>query len=186
MNNDTQLRDELTVEVIRPRNIVDNTVELLGILVAEMYDENMKLKARVEVHNLITTVGDVMYMHRGSGIATPPAAPTGMRIGTGSTAPAKTGAGAAIVTKVTAGNKAFDATFPSIAGNVVTYKTTYAPGEGTTASPVTEAVIVNDTIATDTATAAANTISRALITGVGSKAAGDTLVLTWTHTGTGA
>jgi hypothetical protein len=151
-----------------------------------MFDENMKLKAQVEVHNLITTVGDIMYAHRGSGISSPPATPTGMRIGTGSTAVAKTGAGAAIVTKITAGNKAFDGTFPSIASNVVTYKVTYAPGEGTTASPVTEAVIVNDTIGTDTATAAANTISRALIAGVGSKAAGDTLVLTWTHTLTGA
>jgi hypothetical protein len=179
------ITDELVVTMERPRSAEDGVV-LEGILVAEMYDEFMVLKKRVEVHNLITTVGDIMYMHRGSGATSPPNAPTGMRIGTGSTAVAKTGAGAAIVTKITLGNKAFDATFPSLVSNVVTYKTTYAPGEGTTASPVTEAVIVNDTIGTDTATAAANTISRALISGVGSKAAGDTLVLTWTHTGTGA
>lgn len=183
--DNSQIGDTLVATMERPRS-VDSFMGMDGVLLAQMYDEDMNLKAEVEVHNLITTVGDVMYAHRGSGIASPPNAPTGMRIGTGSTAPAKTGAGAAIVTRVTGGNKGFDATFPSIAGNVVTYKTTLAPGEGTTASPVTEAVIVNDTIGTDTATAAANTIARALITGVGSKGAGDTLVLTWTHTLTGA
>jgi hypothetical protein len=180
-----QVGDNLVAVMDRPREIADDET-FYGILVAEMFDEDGCLKSRVEVHNLITTTGDIMYAHRGSGISSPPNAPTGMRIGTGSTAVAKTGAGAAIVTKITGGNKAFDATFPSIASNVVTYKTTFGPGEGTTASPVTEAVIVNDTIATDTSTAAANTIARAIIAGVGSKGAGDTLVLTWTHTLTGA
>ena len=109
-----------------------------------------------------------------------------MKLGTGSTAPAKTGAGAALVTYLAGSNKAFDATFPSAAGGVVTYKRTYAPGEATTASAITEAVIVNDTIATDATSAAAATISRALVSGVGSKAAGDTLTITWTHTILGA
>ncbi len=174
------------LQLSNPRANANSLMRMSGHVLAQMFDADMNLKAEVEVHNLITAVGDVMYAHRGSGISSPPATPTGMRIGTGSTAVAKTGAGAAIVTKVTLGNKAFDGSFPSIAAAVVTYKTTYAPGEGTTASPVTEAVIVNDTIATDTATAAANTISRALIAGVGSKAAGDTLILTWTHTLLGA
>lgn len=185
MDSQARIADEVTVAMDRPRDL-GSLVVMQGMVLAQMFDERMNLKAEVEIHNLITTAGDVMYAHRGSGIATPPTAPTGMRIGTGMTAVAKTGAGAAIVTKITGGNKAFDATFPSIVGNVVTYKVTYAPGDGTTASPVTEAVLVNDTIATDTATTAANTISRALIAGVGSKAAGDTLVLTWTHTLTGA
>ena len=123
-----------------------------------------------------------MYAARGAGIASPPAAPTGMRIGTGSTAVAKTGAGAAIVTKVTGGNVALDSGFLTASGGVATYKSTLAAGVGTTASPITEVVLVNDTIATDTATAAANTLSRVLLTGIPAKGASDTLAITWTHT----
>ena len=79
-------------------------------------------------------------------------------------------------------------TFPSAAAGVVTYKRTYAPGEATSASPITEVVINTDTITNDNATTAtaANTVSRALISGVSSKAAGDTLTVTWTHTLLGA
>jgi len=69
---------------------------------------------------------------------------------------------------------------------VATYKRTYAAGEATTASAITEAVIVNDTIATDATSAAAATISRVLLTGIGSKGASDTLTITWTHTILGA
>jgi hypothetical protein len=135
----------------------------------------------------VTAVGDQLYASRGIGL-TSSALPTGMRLGTGSTAPAKTGAGAAIVTYLSGSNKAFDATFPSATGGVVTYKRTYAPGEATSASPITEVVINTDTIANDNATTAtaANTIARALISGVASKAAGDTLTITWTHTLLGA
>ncbi len=152
----------------------------------ELRNKDGELIAEDRVHNLITSVGDQMYAARGAGLASPPAAPTGMRIGTGSTAPAKSGAGAAIVTKITGGNLAFDASYPQATAGVVTYKCTYGPGVGTTASPVTEAALVNDTIATDTATAAANTIARILITGIGSKQATDTLTVTWTHTLQGA
>src|SRR3954470_16628107 len=147
-----------------------------GEVVAELRNRAGELIGYCKKRNLITSVGDQMYAERGAGIASPPAVPTGMRIGTGSTAVAKTGAGAAIVTKVTLGNLAFDATFPTSSqpggagtARVITYKCTYAAGSGTTASPVTEVVIVNDTIATDTATAAANTITRVLLTGIASK-----------------
>jgi hypothetical protein len=137
--------------------------------------------------NLVTATGDQLYASRAIG-ATTSALPTGMRLGTGSTAPAKTGAGASIVTYLTGSNKAFDSTFPSAAAGVVTYKRTYAPGEATSASPITEVVINTDTIANDNATTAtaANTIARALISGVSSKSAGDTLTVTWTHTVAGA
>jgi hypothetical protein len=159
---------------------------IIGTVHAVLTDKDGNVKGECTVHNLITSVGDQMYAARGSGIASPPAAPTGMRIGTGSTAVAKSGAGAAIGTKITGGNQGFDATYPQASGGVVTYKTTYGAGVGTTASAVTEAVLVNDTIATDTATAAANTIARVLLTGIGSKGAQDTLAITWTHTLLGA
>lgn len=166
---------------------MDSTVQMTGRVVAELRDEHGNLKARCETKNLITAVGDQLYASRGIGLTTS-ALPTGMRLGTGSTAVAKTGAGAAIVTYLSTSNKAFDATFPSATGGVVTYKRTYAAGEATSASPITEVVINTDTITNDNATTAtaANTISRAILSGIPSKAAGDSLTITWTHTLLGA
>jgi hypothetical protein len=113
----------------------------------------------------------------------------GMKLGTGGTAVAKSGAGAALVTYLTNSHQAFDATFPSTSGTsggrVVTYKVTYAAGKATTASAITEVVIFLDFLADATSTAA-NTVSRALLTGIGSKGASDTLTVTWTHTLLGA
>jgi hypothetical protein len=108
-----------------------------------------------------------------------------MKLGTGGTAVAKTGAGAALVTYLSGSNKAFDATFPQSALNGssrrITYKRTYAAGEATTASAITEAVIVNDTISNDSTSTAANTMSRILVTGISAKGASDTLTATWNH-----
>lgn len=156
-----------------------------GMLIIERHDEEGNLLERFEGRNLVTQVGDQMYGERGAGIGSPPAIPTGMKLGTGSTAVAKTGAGAALVTYLSGSNKAFDGTYPqsSLNGSSrrITYKRTYAAGEATTASPITEAVIVNDTIATDATSTAANTISRILVTGISAKGAADTLTATWNH-----
>lgn len=160
-----------------------------GHVVAELFDEFGNLKARDEVHNLVTQVGDQMYGERAVGISSPPAAPIGMKLGTGSTAVAKTGAGAALVTYLSNSHQAFDATFPSSSlssGRVITFKVTYAAGKATSAATaITEVVIYNDATADATSTAA-NTISRALLAGIGSKQAADTLTVTWTHTLLGA
>ena len=156
-----------------------------GHVTAELFDEYGNLKGFCEAENLITAVGDRLYASRGAGLTTSPL-PTGMKLGAGSTAVAKTGAGAALVTYLTGSNKAFDATFPSEAAGVVTYKRTYAAGEATTASPITEAVIVTETISNDDTSTAAETISRVLLSGIGSKGASDTLAITWTHTILGA
>src|SRR5688500_15321009 len=120
-----------------------------------------EVKGECQVHNLITQAGDQIIAERAAGIGSN-AAPTGMRIGVGTTAVAKTGAGAAIVNKITGGNKAFDSAAASAlngASRRITWVCTYGPGVGTSGATVAEAVLVNDTIATDTATAAANTIS---------------------------
>lgn len=113
----------------------------------------------------------------------------GMKLGTGSTAVAKSGAGAALVTYLSDSHQAFDSGFPSTSGTsggrVVTYKVTYAAGKATTASAITEVVIFWDFLA-DATSSAANTISRALLSGIGSKGASDTLTVTWTHTLLGA
>lgn len=157
---------------------------LSGEVTIELFDEDGNLKAHEVVKNLITAVGVQYYAGRAALSTGLPAQVTGMRLGTGSTAPAATGAGAAVVTYLAGSNKALDAGFPTAVAGVVTWKRTYAPGEATSASPITEVVLNTDTIANDNATTAtaANTIARALISGVASKAAGDTLVITWTHT----
>jgi hypothetical protein len=116
---------------------------------------------------------------------------TGMRVGTGVTAPATTGAGAAIVTYNTGlvQDKAFDATYPqsslSTDTRVITYKTTFNAGEATQTA-LGEVVITTEQPLSDVAGTAANTISRALLSPTVNKGASDTLAITWTHNLLGA
>jgi hypothetical protein len=164
--------------------MADDVSGITGEVVVELRDADGKLKAREVVTNIVTDTGDQLYGSRGVGLTTT-ALPTGMKLGTGSTAVAKNGAGAALVVYLSNSHQAFDATFPTAvnsagAGTTVTFKVTYAAGKATTASAITECVIVNDTLADATSTAA-NTVSRVLLTGIGSKASTDTLTVTWTH-----
>jgi hypothetical protein len=184
MDDHTALRDELTVQMQRARAL-DSHAGIEGVLLVELFDEHGDLKAMSVNRNLITAVGDRLYSSRGAGL-TSSALPTGMKLGAGSTAVAKTGAGAALVTYLAGSNKAFDATYPQESGGVVTYKRTYAAGEATTASPITEAVIVTETISNNDTSTEAETISRVLVAGVSAKGATDILILTWTHTILGA
>jgi hypothetical protein len=167
----------------------NDSTGLTGTVAWELRDENGELKSSGKTHNLITNIGDQVYGERGAGVSGAAALPTGMKLGTGGTAVAKSGAGAALVTYLSNSHQAFDATYPSSAlgsGRVITYKVTYAAGKATSAATaITEVVIVNDTLADATSTAA-NTVSRALLTGIGSKQSTDTLTVTWTHTLLGA
>ena len=156
-----------------------------GVVIAELRDAGGNLKARCETHNLVTSVGDQYYAGRAALSTGLPAQVTGMKLGAGSTAPAKTGAGAALVTYLSNSHQADDGGFPTATAGVVTHKVTYAAGKATTASAITEVVLVTDALADATSTAA-NTISRALLSGIGSKGASDTLTVTWTHTLLGA
>lgn len=160
-----------------------------GFVTVELRGPDGEMKAYFEGSNIVTQVGDQYYGERAAGIGSPPAQITGMRLGTGSVAggnvPAKTGTGAALTTYLSGSNKAIDGGFPTSSlvssSRRIQWKRTYAAGEATTASAITEAVLVNDTIATDATSVAANTISRVAIAGVGSKGASDTLTVTWNH-----
>lgn len=142
------------------------------------------LKQEVAFENLITQVGDQYYGERAAGIASPPNQVTGMRLGTGTTAVAKTGAGAAIVTYVTGSNVAISGGFPtsSIPSSArrIQWKSDWAAGVATS-NGIAEAVITNETPLTNVAGAAANTIARALLSPVVNKGASDTLSVTWNH-----
>lgn len=135
------------------------------------------------VENMVTQIGDQYYGERAAGIGSPPNQVTGMRLGTGSTAAAKTGAGAAIVTYITASQVAIAGGFPTSALNGssrrIQWQSAWAAGVATNAA-ITEAVITNETALTNVAGTAANTIARVTFTAI-NKAAGDTLTITWNH-----
>lgn len=137
-----------------------------------------------EVKNLITQVGDEYYGERAAGIASPPAQVTGMQLGTGSTAVAKTGAGAAVVTYISGSNVAIDGGFPTSAlqgsSRRIQWKTTWAAGTATS-NGIAEVVLINQSIGTNSAAAAADTVSRTLLSPTVNKGASDTLAITWNH-----
>jgi hypothetical protein len=116
--------------------------------------------------------------------ATPaqPTKMTGMKLGTGTTAVAKAGAGAALVTYISNSNNPFDASWPVTSnlgaglGVLGQYKTSWLAGDVTNAA-ITEAVIVNDA-GTDATSSAANTAHRIVFTAL-NKLSTDSLVITW-------
>jgi hypothetical protein len=193
MKDDSRVTDAFTVALARAHDLVDGS-GLVGFGVVELRGPDGELKQVVPFANLITTAGDEYYAKKGIVGVSPanPSAPTvasGMKLGTGTTAAAKSGAGAALVTYETASNNPFDATFPSAAavggdgGWNATYKTTWAAGD-VTETALTEAVICTDA-AVDESPTAAETISRVVFSAV-NKGASDSLAITWTHKFLGA
>jgi hypothetical protein len=171
------------------RGLVPDGVGLVGYGVAELLDGDGQLKLLVPFGNLITDAGDLYYAGKMiQGIspanASAPTAANGMKLGTGSTTVAKSGAGGALVTYLAASNVAFDSTYPQTAnlgaglGVNAVYRTTWAAGVATS-SAITEVVIVNDQ-ATNATSSAANTYSRTVISSV-NKTASDSLAITWNH-----
>jgi len=181
MKESMAVTDTAVATLERGRSVDEGPMSIMGTVLAELHDEDGNLLWSEEVHNLVTAVGDQRYAAAGSGVSGT-SVPLGMKLGTGSTAVAKTGSGAALVTYLTNSHQAFDGGFPTAVAGVVTYKVTYAAGKATSASTaITEVVIYTDATA-DATSSAANTISRALLTGIPSKQSTDTLTITWTHT----
>jgi hypothetical protein len=131
--------------------------------------------------NVITDIGDRAYAENGAGIAGAPAVPITMILGTSSTAPTKSGAASTLVAPIA--GSAVTVTKAASAGTnarTITFTGVFGAGVGTSASPITEAVLTN--AATGTAAAIGNTISRLLLSpAVAAKGALDTLTVTWLH-----
>jgi hypothetical protein len=183
-----RLDDNFTLAMLRERGVAD-LMPGEGLAVVQLHDARGRLLLDETIHNLITDAGDLYIAQKViTGIAPAnPSAPTamnGMKLGTGATAAAKSGAGAALVTYLTASNVAFDATYPQTVnlgaglGVTAVYKTTWGAGVATN-SAITEAVVVNDQ-GTNATSSAANSISRIVFTAV-NKGAADTLAITWSH-----
>lgn len=171
-----------------------NAAGLSGVVTLSLYNRDGELVDERVVKNLITDVGDLYNATRVIA-AVSPAAPgdatkvSGMKLGTGTTAVSKAGAGAALVTYKTASNLVFDASFPAAVnlgaglGVNAQYKVTWGAGVATD-SALTEIVIVNDA-GTNATSTAGNTISRSVFSAI-NKGASDVLVATWNHKFLGA
>jgi hypothetical protein len=183
MTQDTEtIRGVVVAELWRPLDLCSPALRCAPLEYDP--DTNRVRIQRVVVGNIITQVGDQYYGERATGIGSPPGQVTGMRLGTGTTAPSKTGAGAAIVTYVTSSQVAIDGGFPAstLSGSSrrITWQSTWAAGVAT-ASAIAEVVLTNEASLTNVAGTAANTVARALLSPVVNKAAGDTLVVSWAH-----
>ena len=157
----------------------------LHVLLRDETTGEVKLDEIVE--NLITQTGDQFYGERAARTTSVPAAVTGMQLGTSSTAPAKTGAGAAIVTVVAASLVALTGEpASSLAGSArrITYSAAWAAGVAT-ANGISEVALVNQAVGTQTAAPAGATIARALLSPTVNKGAADSLTVTWNHDLTG-
>lgn len=158
----------------------DRTLTTWNVLV-ELIGPNGEVKYREQVKNLITDHGDEFMAQRlyddAANIV------TGMRLGTGSTAESKNGAGAAIVTYITGSNElldapATDATRGAGQGWRTTYISTWEAGDITNAA-IAEAVLTDETALTDVAGVAGNTVTRFVFAATIDKTASDLLRVTW-------
>lgn len=162
---------------------VDDHTAIRGWLHVVLTGPDGEVKYDEIVPNLVTELGDRYYGERAAGVGGAPAVVTGMQLGTGTTTPAKTGAGAALVTLVAASLVALTGTPTSAlngAARRISHVVSWAAGVAT-ANGISEVVLVNQAVGTQTAAPAANTIARALLSTVVNKGAADTLAVTWHH-----
>lgn len=131
--------------------------------------------------NLVTDYGDQFSAEREYLDATDIV--TGMRLGTGTTAVAKNGAGAAIVTYISGSNEdldtaASDSDLGAGSGHRTEYECTWAAGDVTN-SAIAEVALTNETPLTDVGGAVGNTVARFVFSSTIDKQADDVLVVTW-------
>ena len=162
-----------------------------GEVLVQLFGPDGEVKQEETIHNLVTDAGDLYYAQKAIVAIGPanPSAPTAvasMKLGTGTTAVAKAGAGGSIVTYKTGSAQAFDASYAQTnnlgagLGVQAVYKVTWAAGTATDTA-LTECVI-----STGTADSNAGThISRVVFTAI-NKGAADTLAITWSHKFLGA
>lgn len=137
-----------------------------------------------ENSNLVTRVGDEYYGERAAGIATPPNQVVGMQLGTGTATPAKSGVGSFIGTLVAASSIAYEAGYPTSAlagaSRRIQWRCIWDDNVATS-NGISEVVLHNQDVGTQTAVPESNTISRALILPPQDKLAASTLTIVWSH-----
>lgn len=166
--------------------IARESLGLVGFGVWRLWNGDGDLVVEQPFANLVTDKGDE-YAAKKLAVAIGPSAPsapsaaTGMKLGSvSSTAPGKSGTGAALQTYLTSTNRTFDsgATTTNLGGGlgwIVTVGCTWPTGS--TITGIVEAVIVNDA-ATNATSTAANTYARTTGSSV-TKGTTDTFAITW-------
>lgn len=135
-----------------------------------------------EQDNLITDYGHRMYWDRGAGVPSYPAAPSGMRLGSGTTPAAASGAGSHIDTYITGSARALTVAPSSVldgARRRVTYLCTWPNGVGT--GTITELVLTNEFPLTNIPGIDANTIARVVLNTPIVKGSSNGLSVMWHH-----
>ena len=152
-----------------------------GFVEARLFDSFGNLKQVEAGENLVTDYGDEHIARRIFDDAFDIV--TGMRLGTGSTAAAKSGAGAAIVTYISGSQEALDAAATHSdkgagLGYRATHVCTWIAGDVTN-SAIAETVLTDETPITDVAGVAGDTVARFVFGSTIDKQAGDSLEVTW-------
>lgn len=137
---------------------------------------------RGQDRNIITAYGHRMYGERGAGVPNYPNPPTGMRLGTGTTAPTYTGAGSMLDTYVSGSARVLSAiptsSMPGALRRII-YTCSWPVGVATTT--LREVVLTNEFPLTDIPGIDANTIARAVFATPIVKTANSGLTVVWTH-----
>jgi len=160
---------------------VEDRVGFGGVVTVELFGPDGELKYRESGYNLVTDHGDEHVGERMRLDATQIV--TGMRLGTGSTAASKSGAGSAIVTYESGSNEALDAVAggADLGGGLgwrITHICTWVAGDVTEVA-LAEVVLTDESPLTDVAGVAGDTVGRFVFAATIDKQAGDSLVVTW-------
>jgi hypothetical protein len=161
--------------------MIDKSV-IKGTLEIELIRKDGSVKRWTE-KNLVTQYGDQFYAEKAVGIGSHNAV-SGMKLGTGDEAVAKTGAGAALETYLSGSNVAIADTYPqsstSSGSRRITWRSEWPAGVATN-SAISEIVLVNQGTLSDATSAAGETIARALFNSPVDKGADDLLRVNWHH-----
>ncbi len=156
-------------------------VGITGFVVVRLFGPDGQLKQVEQGANLVTDYGDEHIAKRMFDDAFDIV--TGMRLGTGATAAAKAGAGAAIVTYIAASQEALDGVPVAVdLGAGLGYRTphicTWIAGDVTNAA-IAEVALTDETPITDVAGVVGDTVARFVFASTIDKQADDSLAVTW-------
>lgn len=167
------------------RTLAKSQLGLRGEVIAEVRDKHGNLKQRSVTHNIVTSAGD---QKAAAAIYTAAYSGWGMKLGTATTAAAKSGAGSYIAAGdyVSGSAKALDDGTPKAGAtnDIVQFRRLWAAGEGTNSNINRVAITDNTTNAGEAD--ATHTFAISVFSGAINKGADDTLTVTWNVTFLGA
>ncbi len=163
---------------------MSETLEQVGVranVLIELIGPDGTVKYREEAKNLVTDYGDQLMAERLYDDAAEIV--TGMRLGTGTTAASKAGAGGKIVTYISGSQELLDSAATDSdkgagSGHRTIYICTWIAGDITNGA-IAEAVLTNETALTDTAGVLIDTIARFKFGSTVDKTVDDLLRITW-------